>query len=131
MKMVSKNPVCSLLKMATPIVNADHIQKLMDRMGEMKREGKSFFEIEKFETAHQNPSEVESYQEFLSEHKDNADRVLLIVDSKRFEVCEETLSVFKEMLNHIDVHTVVDGKTYTESAQIEDLRESLRKSYQD
>ncbi|EOV0920119.1 hypothetical protein ACOLNO_002929 [Vibrio parahaemolyticus] len=113
------------------LVNGDYISKLHDKITRMKSENYSQFEIEKFKTSYQNSTEIESYKEFLSSHKDETERVLLIVDRKRFEVCEETLTVFKEMLKHIDIHTVVDGKTYTESSQIEDLKVSLNKAYED
>ncbi|MEZ9617607.1 hypothetical protein AB4264_18225 [Vibrio sp. 10N.261.55.B8] len=112
------------------LVNTDYQQKLLNEVGEMAKEKKSVMEIEEFENSSQNSTELESYREFLSDHKGEIDRVLLIVDSKNSEVCEETLSVFSEVLNHIDIHTVVDTKTYTESAQIDELKESLDKAYE-
>lgn len=113
------------------LVNTDYQQKLLNEVGEMAKKKKSVMEIEEFENSSLNSTELESYQEFLSEHKDEPERALLSVDSKGSEACKETLSVFKEMLNHIDVHTVVDAKTYTNAAKIDELKESLDKAYED
>ncbi|ELL0596544.1 hypothetical protein Q6U54_002140 [Vibrio vulnificus] len=82
-----------------------------------------------------NPTALESYQEFLSEHKDKDkdkdkdERVLLILDNFGKER-EESINVFKEMLNHIDIYTVIDNKTYTDSSQINELKDSLDKAYE-
>ncbi|AWB00855.1 hypothetical protein CU052_16820 [Vibrio harveyi] len=111
------------------LVNGDYQEKLVEELRKMIREKKSDAEIEDFEGMFRNPTALESYQEFLSEHKDKDERVLLILDNFGKER-EESINVFKEMLNHIDIYTVIDNKIYTDSSQINELKDSLDKAYE-